>query len=136
MKKSIKLFVILLIAGAVGLTVTLSVAVGAGVLISREASRTYEFDGMPTAIKLDLQQARIEPAPADECRVEAFVKAWRADDIDMDDVLAVRMAGGVLEIAEQPFPSDFLGYFPQPYEMSITIYAPQAAWDAMGGDAE
>ncbi len=134
MKKSTKTLIILVIVGAMGLAVILGAIVGAGVLYSRETARTYEFDETPAAMTLDLRQAQVEIAPSDECRVEAYVKAWRTGEIDMDGVLTVRMEGGVLKIEEKGFPSDFLGLFPQPYEMKLTIYAPQAVLDTAEGD--
>ena len=136
MKKSTKALIILLIAGAVGLAAMLGAIVGTGVLYSRETARTYEFDEAPTAIVMEMKQAQIDLVPSDEFRVEAYVKAWRLDEIDMNDVLTVGMADGALQIEEKGFPSDFLGYFPQPYEMKVTVYAPQAALDAMGGELQ
>jgi hypothetical protein len=134
MKKSTKLFIILLIVGAVGLAVMLGAIIGAGVLYSRETSQIYKFDGNPAAVSMDLSQAQVEMVASDKCRVEAYVKAWRIGEIDMDDVLVVRLEDDVLEIEEKGFPSDFLGLFPQPYEVKITLYAPQSALDAMEGD--
>jgi hypothetical protein len=134
MKKSTKALIILLIVGTAGLAAMLAAIVGGGVLYSREATKTYEFDETPTAIVMDIKQAQIELVPFDECRVEAYVKAWRMGEIDMDDVLIVRLADGALHIEEAGFPSDFLGYFPQPYEMKVTLYAPQSVLRAMGGD--
>jgi hypothetical protein len=134
MKKSTKALIIMLIVGTVGLAAMLGAIVGAGVLYSRETARTYEFDETPTAIVMDMKQARIELVPSDGCSVEAYVKAWRTGEIDIDDVLTVSMSGGALKIVETGFPSDFLGYFPQPYEMKVTVYAPHSALDAMGGE--
>lgn len=134
MRKSTKTLIILMIVGAVGLAVMLGAIVGTGALYSRETARTYEFDNSPAAVMMDLVQAQVDLIPSDEIRVEAYVKAWRPGEIDMDDVLAVQMEGGVLEIEEKGFPSDFLGFFPQPYEMKLTIYAPQAVLDAAEGD--
>ena len=133
MKKSTKLFIVLLIASAAGLAVMMIAAVAAGAIYSREASGSYTFDEMQAAITLHIKQAQVELEPSDECRVEAYVKAWRPDKIDMDSVLAVRAEGGVLTIEEKGFPADFLGLFPQPYEMKLTIYAPQAVLDTAEG---
>jgi hypothetical protein len=83
---------------------------------------------------MELSQAQVEMVASDECRVEAYVKAWRIGEIDMDDVLAVRLEDDVLEIEEKGFPSDFLGLFPQPYEMKLMIYAPQSVLDVAEGD--
>ena len=134
MKKSTKALIIMLIVGTVGLAVLMGVIVGAGVLYSRETARSYEFDQTPTAIFMDIKQAQVELVPSDRCRVEAYVKAWRTGEIVMDDVLTVSMSGGALKVVETGFPSDFFGYFPQPYEMKVTVYAPQAVLDAMGGE--
>ncbi len=134
MKKSTKVLIILLIVGAAGLTAMLGVIVGSGVLYSRETAKDYEFGEIPNAIVMDIQQSQIELMPSDECHVEAYVKAWRTGEINMDDVLTVSMADGTLQIEEKGFPVDFLGLFPQPYEMKVTVYAPQAALDAMGGE--
>jgi len=129
MKKSTKLFIVLLIVGAAGLALTLVTAVASGAIYSREASESYAFDEAQMAITLHIKQAQVELVPSGECRVEAYVKAWRPDEIDLDSVLAVRAEGGVLTIEEKGFPSDFLGLFPQPYEMKLTIYAPQTVLD-------
>ncbi len=134
MKKSTKVLIILMIAGAVGLAAMLGALVGAGVLFSRETAQTYAFDDTPAAIVMDIKMAQIERVPSDTCRVEAYVKAWRTGEINMDDALAVSMADGTLQIEETGFPADFLGIFPQPYEMKLTIYAPQSALDAMRGE--
>jgi hypothetical protein len=133
MKKSTKLFIILLITGAAGLALMMIAAVASGAIYSREASESYTFDETQEAITLHIDQARVELAPSDECCVEAYVKAWRPDEIDLDSVLAVRMEGGVLKVEETGFPADFLGLFPQPYEMKLTIYAPQAVLDTVEG---
>jgi hypothetical protein len=134
MKRSTKLFIALLVAGAVGLAVVTGAAVGTRMIYSREAAESYTFDEAPASVTLDMRQAQVETIPSDECRVEAYVKAWRTDEIEMDTVLEVRMDGDALVIVEKAFPSDFLGCFPQPYEMKVTVYAPQAALDAMGGE--
>lgn len=133
MKKPTKLFIVLLIAGAVGLAVVLIAAVASGTIYSREASKSYTFDEAQAAITLHTKQAQVELVPSGECRVEAYVKAWRPDGIDMGSVLTVQMEGGVLKIEEKGFPDDFLGLFPQPYEMKLTIYAPQAVLDTAEG---
>ena len=131
--KTTKLFIVLLIVGAAGLAAALAAAVAAGAIYSREASASYTFDEAQTAISLDLKQAQVELVPSGECRVKAYVKAWRPDEIDLDSVLDVRAEGRVLTIEEKGFPSDFLGLFPQPYEMKLTIYAPQAVLETAEG---
>lgn len=133
MKKATKLFIVLLIVGAAGLAVTLVAAVAAGAIYSREASASYTFDEAQTEITLHTKLTQVELVPSDEYRVEAYVKAWRPDEIDMDSVLAVRSEGSVLTIEEKGFPADFLGLFPQPYEMNLTIYAPQEVLDMAEG---
>ena len=54
----------------------------------------------------------------------------------MDDVLTVGISDGTLQIKELGFPSDFLGIFPQPYEMKVTVYAPEDVLDAMGDELQ
>ena len=134
MKKSTRVLIILLIVGTVGLAAMLGAIVGTGVLYSRETTKSYEFGELPAAVVMDLKQAQINLVSSGECRVEAYVKAWRPDEIDMNDVLAVNMTDGTLEIEEKGFPADLMGIFPQPYEMKVTVYAPQSALDAMGGE--
>ena len=136
MKKSTKVLIILMIVGAVGLTAMLGTIVGTGVLYSRETVHTYEFDEIPLALTVDTKQAQVDLVPSNECRVEAYVKAWRTGEIDMGDVLAVGISDGTLQIKELGFPTDFLGIFPQPYEMKVTVYAPQDVLDAMGGELQ
>ncbi len=134
MKKSTKLFIILLIVGTVGLAAMLGATIGTGMMYSRETSQTYVFDAAPDAVSLETVQAQVTLVPSEECRVEAYVKAWRPDEIDMSDVLDVSMEDGDLTIKEKPFAADFLGFFPQPYEMKLTIYTPQPVLDALEGE--
>ncbi len=136
MKKSTKVLIVSLIVGTVGLAAMLGTFVGTGFLYSRETTQTYEFGETPVGVVLDIRSASIVCVPSDECRVEAYVKAWRTKEISMDDVLSVSMVNGTIQIEEKGFPADFLGYFPQPYEMKVTVYAPQAALDAMGGELQ
>lgn len=136
MKKSTKILIVLLIVGTVGLAAMLCAIVGTGMLYSREATQTYEFGESPIGVVLDIRSASIVCVPTDECRVEAYVKAWRPEEISMDDVLSVSMVNGILQIEEKGFPADFLGYFPQPYEIKLTVYASQAALDAMRGELQ
>ena len=136
MKKSTKVLIILMIVGAVGLTAMLGTIVGTGVLYSRETVHTYEFDEIPLALTVDTKQTQVDLVPSNECRVEAYVKAWRTGEIDMDDVLTVNITGGILQIEELGFPADFLGIFPQPYEMKVTVYAPQDVLEEMGGELQ
>lgn len=136
MKKSTKVLIILMIVGAVGLAAMLAAIVGTGLMYSRETASTYEYEEIPKAIVMDMKQAQISLMSSDECRVEAYVKAWRTGEIEMNDVLTVNMADGTLQIEELGFPSDFLGIFPQPYEMKVTVYAPQDVLDTMGGELQ
>jgi len=134
MKKSKKILLILLITGALGLAAMGGVVIGTGALYSRETTKSYTFDEIPAEIQLETVRAQVSLVPSDECRVEAYVKAWRPSEINMDDVLSVQMEDGILTVTEISFPNDFFGFFPQPYEMKLTIYAPQPVLDTLGGN--
>ena len=54
--------------------------------------------------------------------------------VNMDDVVDVRVQDGVLVVTETPFTAEFIGVFPQPYEMKITVYMPQELCDTYGED--
>jgi hypothetical protein len=134
MKKTTKLFIIFLIIGVVGLAAMLGAVIGTGMMYSRETTKSYAFDEMPSAIKLETVHAQVSLVASDECRVEAYAKAWRPEEIDMDTLVNARMEGGELAVTEKPFANDFIGFFPQPYEMKLTVYAPQSLLDTLEGD--
>lgn len=136
MKKMTKLLLILFIAGLCGTAVTLGYIMGSGQLMSREAAKDYAVDEPFHELKLDTVAAQVLMVPSEDVHVEAYAKAWLPGPVDMDDVVDVDVRGGVLTVTETPFPAEFFGIFPQPYEMRLTIYMPQELCDTYGKEME
>lgn len=128
MSKRTKLLWMGLITGLIGVAVTIGIAIAADAIMSREDSNTYYFDEPFHTLVLPDE---LERRPSGfgmmegDYKVEAFIKAWRPEKIDIDDILSVEVKDGALYIAKKPFPDDFFGMFPQPYELIIDIYTPQ-----------
>lgn len=136
MKKKTKALWILLAVGIAGIAATMGYLFGSGALMSREAVKTYEISELYNTLQLktSLAQVSVLPEQTGETRVEAYVKAWLPDEIDMDDVVSVSVKDGALTVTETPFPSEFLGVFPQPYEMNLRVYLPQDIYERYTGD--
>lgn len=134
MKKSTKRLLIIFGIGVVGLALTISIVIGTGTLSHREAAKLYEIDEPYDTVQLNTVHAQITFAEAEEqSRLETSVTAWMGKELNMDELLRVKVENDVLMISEQPFESNFLGMFPQPYELKITLSAPKAVIDKMGG---
>jgi len=136
MKTFNKILVILLAVGILGTAVTMGYIMGSSTLISREAEKTYAVAESFDTMKFDivLGQVTVLPAGDGETRVEASAKAWLPEEIDMDEHIRVEVADGVLVVTETPFPDEFLGVFPQPYEMILQVYVPQDVYETWTGD--
>lgn len=132
MSKKTKLLFIGLITGLAGIAVTIGIAIGTDALMSREDFKVYRFDEPFNTVVFPEESERCPvgfggvegDSRDDEYKVEAYIKAWRPEHIDIDDILTVEVSNGELFISKRPFPDDFLGLFPQPYELSIDIYTP------------
>lgn len=126
MRKSVKLLWAGFAIGFIGCAATIGVVIGTGTLMSRETQKTYAitepFESVvfpPTShTTTAVEQSK------DGYSVEAYVKAWRPEDIDLDKIVSFDVKDGVLYITETPFPDDFFGFFPQPYELRLTVHAP------------
>ena len=132
MKRTGKVFLILFFAGLLGVVVSLGAIVGTGVIRSYEASKTYSIPEPFISAQIKSYQAQILIVPAEgDFRVQGYAKAWLERPIDMDTVLSVSNENGVLTVTETPFPAEFLGLFPQPYELLVTLYLPQEICDTL-----
>lgn len=132
MRRTGKVFLILFFVGLLGVAVTLGVIVGTGMLRSYEGSKTYPIAAPVTSAKIEASHAQVLVVPTEgDYRVEAYAKAWLERPIDMDTVLSVSSENGVLTVTETPFPAEFLGLFPQPYELLVTLYLPREICDTL-----
>ncbi len=132
MKRTGKVFLILFFIGLLGVVVSLGVIVGTGVIRSYEARKTYSIPEPLTSAQMKPYQAQVLVVPTEEdYRVEAYAKAWQEQPIDLDTVLSVSTENGVLTVTETPCPAEFLGLFPQPYELLVTLYLPQEICDTL-----
>ena len=136
MKTKTKVLLILLAVGVVGVAATMGYIMGSSTLISREAEKTYAVSEPFDTVKFHtvLGQVTVLPAEDGETRVEAYAKAWLPEEIDMDEHISVAVEDGVLVVTETPFPDEFLGVFPQPYEMILRVYVPQDVYEQWTGE--
>lgn len=127
MSKKSKLLWVGFALGIIGIIATISIAIGTGAIMSREASKTYYFDKPFETLALPEYPGNSPSNVAimqGDYKVEAYVKAWRPEQIDIDKLLNVEVRDGILYITMNKFPDDFFGMFPQPYELDITVYTP------------
>ena len=104
---------------------------GTGTLRSYEGTKSYALaDIESVTVYAHLAQVRVVPSQTDY-RAEVYAKAWLAGPIDFDKIFAVHADSGAFNVTETPFPAEFLGVFPQPYEMRITLYLPADASASM-----
>lgn len=125
MKKTTKRLVALLLTGLCGIAVTAGYIIGSGQLASREARKEYAVSEPFETVRLETCAARVRFVPSQQTRVAAYVKAWLPAPVDMDERVDVRVEDGVLTVTETPFEPAFIGVFPQPYEMQITVWMPR-----------
>ena len=136
MSTKVKLLLYGMIIGLAGMAVMVGVIMGTGDFISREAEAVYPIDEPFETVMLDTVRAEISIAPVRGAyNVEATVKAWRSEPIDIDDIVSVQVKQGVLTIVETPLPNEFLGMFPQPYSLELTIRIPEGMDYTVRGDA-
>ena len=135
MKKRLKLWLIILAIGAAGIALTGIYLMSTGKLMSYEAAADYSLQGDFQSLEVDVSRAKVIAYPTEkEPAVHVFVKAWVSGPIDLAQRFTMSMDNGVLTVKEIPFESTFLGLFPQPYEMTLTFYVPQTAYDALMED--
>ncbi len=133
--RSVKFYLILLAVAVIGIAIVGTYVVASGTLISREASETYAIGEGITNFHFEMKRAQVTYLPTKELpRLEVYAKAWLPKPIDLSQRLVIKVEGDTLTVKEIPFESTFLGLFPQPYEMSITAYVPEAVYQSiMGG---
>lgn len=134
MKKSTKRLLILFGIGVVGLALTISIVIGTGTLSHRDAAKVYEIDEPFSMVQLNTINAQVMFSETeDQSRLDTNVIAWMDKELNMDELIQINVENDVLTISEHPFESNFLGMFPQPYELKITLSAPKAVIDKIGG---
>ncbi len=135
MKTKTKVLLILFAVSIAGIATTMGIIMGSSTLMSRGAEKTYAITAPFDTMEFDtvLGQVTVLPAEDGEARVEASAKAWLPEEIDMDEHIRVDVADGVLTVTETPFPDEFLGVFPQPYEMILRVYVPQYVYEQWTG---
>ena len=135
MKTKTKVLLILLAVGIVGIAATMGYMLGSGTLMSREAVKTIEVSEPYDTVQFDtvLAYAYVQPSENGKTRVETYAKAWLSEEIDMDSIIRVDVVDGVLTVTETAFPDEFLGVFPQPYELQLYVYLPQEIYEQWEG---
>lgn len=135
MKKRIKLWLILMAAGLLGIAVITAYSVGTGSFTSYEAAKTFYPEGSFQTLQIDASQAQVLVLPSNEApKIEVYAKAWLPGPIDLTKRFVWTVENQRLVLTEIPFEPTFLGFFPQPYEMTIKAYVPQAVYESfMGG---
>ncbi len=138
MKKKTKILLILLAVGVVGLAATMGYILGSNALMSREAAKTYEITEAYDTVQFDtvLAYANVQPSMDGKTHVETYAKAWLSHEIDMDSIVSIEIVDGVLTVTETPFPDEFLGVFPQPYELRLNVYLPQDVYEQWEGEPQ
>ena len=132
MKKSTKIQWVLLAVGIVGMAVTMGIAIGTGMLMSREDAQVYAIRDQFEMIELDTR-VPVELVVAEETAIGIYAKAWLKEPIDVNDYVDFEVKNGVLSIIETPPAAEFFGFFPQPYELIITLYMTQDTYDTVTG---
>lgn len=133
MRKSTKLYLTVFF---ISLALTLATAgafVLTGTVCHRESHESVALaDAEYTDIVLGTSLATVELVPNDGGITEAAVNlyAWRGADFHAAAHIALKVENGALVLTELPFPMDFLGFFPQPYAMDITLSVPQEIYEA------
>lgn len=126
MSKRTKMLWAGLAVGLIGIAVTIGLAIATDAIMSRDDSGTYYFDEPFHTVQFPDKDNRLSEIEvlAGDYRVEAYIKAWRPELIDIDRMLSFNVSDGELYITMTPFPDDFLGMFRQPYELKIAVYSP------------
>ena len=135
MKKRVRFWLILMAVGLLGMAAITAYAVGTGKFTSYEAAKTFFPEGSFQTIQIDAVRAQVTVKPSEEApKIEVYAKAWLPGPIDLTKRFVWSVAEQRLVLTEIPFEPTFLGFFPQPYEMTITAYVPQVVYDSfMGG---
>ncbi len=134
MIKRVKFWLIVLLVGVAGIALTGTYLMATGSLMSREARKDFSLQGDFQKLKVETVGAKVTAYPTSEPPIlEVYAKAWVSNPIDLNEHFSITNENGVLTVKEIPFESTFLGLFPQPYEMTMTFYVPQAVYDDFTG---
>ncbi len=129
MKKLTKRTLIIFGISAIGLAATIAVILGAGILKSADNDEVVMISEQVERISLDVDKASVTLIESEELKIESQLNLWADEQILASDVAIITSSGGVLTITETPPGGKFLGIFPQPYELKITIHAPRGMVD-------
>jgi hypothetical protein len=129
MGKTTKTLFIVFGIGIAGMAVMIAVILGTKLLASRDNAATIAVGEQTQRIVLDTDKATVIFVASDERKIETALNLWAESAIDVRDVALVTTDGSALIITETPPTDKFLGLFAQPYELKITIYAPQGMID-------
>ena len=139
MRKRTKFFLLLFLI-SFALTMAMAGAlVLTGAVYHRESHETVALpDAQYENIAFDTSLASVTVAPSDEGKTEAEVSvyAWRGEAFHAAEQVRLDIKDGVLTLTELPFPMDFLGFFPQPYAMNITLNVPLHVYEAWQKEAQ
>lgn len=134
MKKPTKKLRIIFLIGIAGLIITVSIGMGTGSIMSYENTKEYQIGAGFNAVELNIQKAQIDVVAAqNEYLVEAYTKAWSSGKLDLDAMVKIKIEDKVLKITEIAPPSEFLGLFPQPYELKLKLYVPKEVYKDLEG---
>lgn len=133
MRKSTKLYLTVFL-----ISLTLTAATAGAFVLTRtvyhhESHESVALAGAAyTDIVLNTSLATVELMPNDGGNTEAAVNlyAWRGADFHAAEHVTLTVENGALVLTELPFPMDFLGFFPQPYAMDITLSVPREIYEA------
>lgn len=124
MKKLTKISLIVFLIGIVGLVAMMGIILGSGILGSKYKEDVIVVSNDIQDIELELDKASVEVEESDEIKIESYLNLWTDEDIEVGDVAVITTQQDVLTITETAPTNKFLGMFPQPYELKITIHAP------------
>jgi len=133
MRKSTKFYLTVFLISFFLLITATGALVLTGTVYHRESHETVALaDAAYTGIKLHTNLAVITIEPNDFGNTNANIDlyAWRSDDFNASDHVQLTVENGTLILTEVPFPMDFLGFFPQPYGMNITLSVPRSVYEA------
>lgn len=134
MKKCVRFWLILIAVGLLGIASVTAYAVGTGRFASYEAAKTFFPEGSFETIQIDVVRAQVTVKPSEEApKVEVYAKAWLPGPIDLTKRFVWSVAEQRLVLTEILFEPAFFGFFPQPYEMTITAYVPQSVYESYIG---
>ena len=132
--KSAKFWLKVLAVAIAGIALVCTYVVATGGMMSREASESYEVSKDITSLQFETVRAQVTYLPTeDRPQLQVHAKAWLSEPIDLSKRLLIQAEGTVLTVKETPFESTFFGFFPQPYEMTITAYVPEAVYQSITG---